>query len=162
MFRKIILALLILGSVFFFYNKYNVAPTIKFHELSLTDLDGKKVNLQDYAGTNIFITMWAPWCRDCLSEMPDLQFISKQLKKDNFIFLAISGYDIEKERNFALSRDYDFDFLHMNESLKFMGVHSIPTNYILNTEGKVVYEKVGAELNWRSKETLDMLRALVK
>jgi hypothetical protein len=50
----------------------------------------------------------------------------------------------------------------MTEKLKEIGVHAIPTNYIINSKGKVVYEKVGAEANWRSQETISRIRDLVK
>lgn len=148
--------------VYSLYSKYRVAPNIEFFELDLTDLDGNKVDLQSYAGKNILITMWAPWCRDCRAEMPALQYVKDQLVDDNFVFLAISGYDIVKEKQFADQFPYDFDYLHMSQTLKDVGVHAIPTNYIINSKGKVVYEKVGAEPDWKSEETIEMVRDLVK
>ncbi|MGB0886453.1 MAG: peroxiredoxin family protein, partial [Chitinophagales bacterium] len=106
--------------------------------------------------------MWAPWCRDCLVEMPDLQFVKNKLEKDNFVFLAISGFNLEKEKAYAEKMPFDFTYLHMSEKLKEIGVHAIPTNYIINSKGKIVYEKVGAEADWKSEETIEMVRELVK
>ena len=53
-------------------------------------------------------------------------------------------------------------FLHMSQKLEEIDIYSIPTNYIINKKGKVVYEKVGAESDWRSKETIDKIIRLVK
>jgi len=150
------------GIAFYFYSKYRIAPKIEFKALSLQNLDGEKVNLQDYAGKNIFITMWAPWCKDCLAEMPDLQNLKEKLSDDNFIILAISDYDLEKEKQFAEKYDYDFEYLHLNNYFKDISIFAIPTNYIINSKGKLVYEKVGAEKDWRREETIEMVKNLVK
>ena len=144
------------------YKKYRIPPTIEFEKLTLTDLEGKPTKLQNYAGKNIFITMWAPWCADCIKEMPALQYVKDQLIEDDFVFLAISGYDIQKEKAFAYKFPYKFTYLHMSEKLKEINIHAIPTNYIINKKGKVVYEKVGAEDNWLSDETIERIKDLVK
>ncbi|MFT4645510.1 MAG: thiol-disulfide isomerase/thioredoxin [Planctomycetota bacterium] len=146
----------------FSYKKYRVPPTIQFEHLTLTDLEGNATSLQNYAGKNIFITMWAPWCIDCLKEMPALQYVKDQLRDENFVFLAISGYDIQKEKAFADKMPYDFDYLHMSQKLKDINIHTIPTNYIISEKGKVVYEKVGAEADWLSEKTINSMRHLVK
>lgn len=144
------------------YTKYRVAPKIEFAQLDLTDLEGNKMTLESFAGKNIFITMWAPWCRDCLVEMPALQYVKDKLKDDNFVFLAISDFNIEKEKAYANRTPYDFQYLHMKQTLKEIGIHAIPTNYILNSKGKIVYQKIGAEADWKSAETIEMIRNLVK
>lgn len=159
---KFVFVLAIILVAGFIFKKYRVAPTIVFQQLTLTDLEKNKVDLQNFAGKNIFITMWAPWCRDCLVEMPDLQFVKNKLEKDNFVFLAISGFNLEKEKAYAEKMPFDFTYLHMSEKLKEIGVYAIPTNYIINSKGKIVYEKVGAEADWKSEETIEMVRELVK
>ena len=151
-----------IGGSIYLYTKYKVPPTIEFHELSLTDLNNNPVNLSEYAGKNIFISFWAPWCGDCINEMPDLQFVYNRLKDENFVFLAISGYDIAKEKRYVTKNNFDITFLHMTQKLKEIDIYSIPTNYIINQKGKVVYEKVGAESNWRSQETMDKILSLIK
>lgn len=161
-YKNLILAILVFGVALFLYKRYRIAPSIEFKKLTLMDLDKNPVSLEDYEGKNVFITMWAPWCGDCLAEMPDLQFVKEQLVNDNFVFLAISGYDIQKEKIYANKTNFDFVYLHMTEKLKEIDVHAIPTNYIINSKGKVVYEKVGAEANWRSQETINRIRELVK
>ena len=152
----------VIAIAIFSYKKYRIPPTIEFEELTLTDLDGQPTSLQAYAGKNIFITMWAPWCADCIKEMPALQFVKDQLKEEDFVFLAISGYDIKKEKAFANKFPYDFDYLHMSEKLAAINIHAIPTNYIINKKGKVVYKKVGAEKDWLSKKTLQRIKNLIQ
>ena len=55
-----------------------------------------------------------------------------------------------------------FERLKSSTVLKEIDIYSIPTNYIINQKGKVVYEKVGAESNWRSQETMDKILSLVQ
>lgn len=153
---------LIVGISIFFYKKYKVPPSIVFEKLTITDLEGNATSLQKYAGKNIFITMWAPWCRDCIVEMPALQFVKDKLKEDDFVFLAISDYDIQKEKAFAEKMPYNFDYLHLSEQFKDLKIYAIPTNYIINKKGVIVYQKVGAEANWLSEKTIQKIKDLVK
>ena len=159
--KNIILGIVLIAGALFLYQKYRVPPKIDFVALNTTDLQGQPVDLNDYLGKNIFITMWAPWCIDCIAEMPSIQELSDNLKDEDFVFLAISGYDIQKELNFKNKNTYNFQYLHMDETLKDIGIHSIPTNYILNKKGEVVYEKVGSE-NWAEAAKIASVKALVK
>lgn len=162
--KIVLLSIIIIGTFLAIstYKKYRTAPSIEFASLTLTDLEGNKTSLQNYAGKNIFIMMWAPWCKDCIVEMPALQYVKDQLEDDDFVFLAISGYDREKEKAFAEKFPYDFEYLHMEEKLQEIGIFAIPTNYIINKKGKVVYNKVGPEKDWLSKRTLQKIKNLVK
>ena len=160
LFLTLVLTILLIS--FYSYKEYNIPPTIAFEKLTLTDLEGNPTSLQNYAGKNIFISMWAPWCRDCLEEMPALQFVKEQLIEEDFVFLAISDYDIKKEKQFSEKFPYEFDYLHLTEKFSAINIHAIPTNYIINKNGNIVYQKVGAEDNWLSYETIQKIKNLVK
>src|SRR5712692_11753495 len=59
-------------------------------DFSLPDLQGKKQQLSDYRGKVVFLNFWATWCKPCKEEMPSMQVLWENLKKEDFMMLAVS------------------------------------------------------------------------
>jgi thiol-disulfide isomerase/thioredoxin len=62
----------------------------------LTDLNGKKFKLSDYAGKVMLINLWATWCGPCRIETPELIKLSQEYKDRG---VEVIGLDISPERD---------------------------------------------------------------
>ncbi len=61
-----------------------------------TDLDGNIVNLADYAGKDLILFFWAPWCPFCQREAPQVSEVAAELEGDpTFSIVGIGGRDTE-------------------------------------------------------------------
>ncbi len=49
-------------------------------DFTLTDLDGRRVSLSDYAGRPVWINVWASWCAPCRAEMPDIDAVYREVR----------------------------------------------------------------------------------
>ncbi|MGZ3900891.1 MAG: TlpA family protein disulfide reductase, partial [Bacteroidia bacterium] len=58
-------------------------------------------------------------------------------------------------------RNYPFTFLKMDESFASLGINAIPTNYILNKNLEIKYEKVG-EIDWKDPSTVQYMKKLME
>lgn len=56
-------------------------------ELSLRDIDGQPVALQDLAGKPLVINLWATWCPPCRREMPVLAAAQQANPQMRFVFV---------------------------------------------------------------------------
>ncbi len=65
-------------------------------ELSITDLNGTKVNVKDYAGKVVLIDFWATWCGPCVAALPELKETFIEYHPKGFEVVGIS-LDKEKE-----------------------------------------------------------------
>ena len=129
----------------------------KIDRIKLVDLDGKPINLNDYKGKRVFLNLWATWCKPCIAEMPELSKASEILSKENYVFLAASDEELDKIKNFVSRYDYHFQFVKMENSVYELDVVALPTSFIINTKGDIVYDEVGAK-DWASEEVLADLR----
>lgn len=157
--KYIILAVLAILAVLFFYNKYRVAPGVDFNKISLVDLAGNPVKISDYKGKKTIVSFGASWCGNCLMELKSLMAVKEKELSDVDV-VVISDEDLETVKAFKDRKNYPFIFLKMNESFASIGINSIPTNYILNKDHKIKYEKVG-EIDWKDPSTLAHMKKLL-
>jgi cytochrome c biogenesis protein CcmG, thiol:disulfide interchange protein DsbE len=113
---------------------------------SLTDIQGKTINLADFAGKTVLINAWATWCPPCKAEMPDLNAYYQTHLKDGFVILAINAGDpASVAASFASQTELTFPvLLDLDTSvITSLGIHSFPSSILLGTDGKVIALHVG-------------------
>ena len=68
-----------------------VAPTVgsRAPGLALVDLDGKPVNLGDYAGKPVVLNYWASWCGPCRDEFPQLKAAEAAHAAEGLVILGV-------------------------------------------------------------------------
>jgi len=145
---------------FFMYQKYQVAPSIKLDSLSLTDLEEHPVNMESFSGKKVLLCFGASWCGNCREELDIISSIKEKDLSDIEV-IVISDEPLEKIRNFKFKKGYPFTFLKMNKAFNEIGINSIPTSYIINTNLEIKKETVGY-LNWKDPSTLEHLKKLME
>ncbi|MBI3518455.1 MAG: TlpA family protein disulfide reductase [Bacteroidetes bacterium] len=157
----IILVIAVLGVVgLYFYNKYNVAPTIAISKLDVVDQDTNKFDIQSLKGKKVIVSFYASWCPNCIQELKELNSI-KQQKLSDVEVLAITDESIEKLVAFKTKTQYPFTFLTLTGTFPDIGINSIPVTYLLNTKGEIVYNNVGY-IEWNDESTLEHLKSLME
>jgi peroxiredoxin len=120
-------------------------------DFSLPALDGSTVSLANFHGKKkVVVTFWASWCGPCRMEMPGLrQFYERQRKhSDRFELLAISIDDTRKPaEDYATSMKLPFPVLldSGRKTADAYGVTAIPTLFVIDENGKVIYGHTGVE-----------------
>ena len=117
---------------------------------SLIDLDNKLHTLADYKGKPLIVNFWASWCRPCRDELPALNRAWAKVKDQGVQMLAINiGEDPTAVFKFIQEYPIDFRVLLDTESdeLANWQMKGLPTTYILNLKGEVVYQAIG-EREW--------------
>ncbi|WP_121668098.1 TlpA family protein disulfide reductase [Mesonia aquimarina] len=136
--------------------------TPKNYSLSLVNQNEEQLNLSDYKGKVVFINYWATWCPPCVAEMPSIHQLYQKLKNDkNVVFLMISqNEDFTKAENYIQRKEYEFD-IHRTQGKvpKDLSTFSIPTTYVLNKNGAIVYKHEGMA-NYNSEKFVGFLNEL--
>lgn len=129
-------------------------------KIRLKDLNDQPVNLDKYKGKTVFINFWATWCRPCIEEMPSIANAQKILTDTDVIFLLASGESAEEINAFRNAHDYKFNYIRIKNSEE-SGIQALPTTYIFNSEGKLVFSEMGSR-NWDDKNNIDLIINIAK
>ena len=55
-----------------------------------TSIDGKNISLRSLEGKLVYIDIWATWCGTCMHELPFLEKLQNEFKRDDLTFVSIS------------------------------------------------------------------------
>jgi peroxiredoxin len=120
------------------------------------------INLSQFRGKPVFVVFWATWCGPCRKEIPALKALHAKYapKGVEFVSVAVSWKQTEEEINkFQTSQQLPYQVLwdKDNTVAEKWGIHSIPTNLIIDHDGVIRYR--GFDI---SPETETVLQSLVK
>jgi thiol-disulfide isomerase/thioredoxin/tetratricopeptide (TPR) repeat protein len=114
-------------------------------DFDLTDLEGRKWSLADLKGKVALINLWATWCTPCKMELPYVQKLREQLKdrKDVVILTLNIDEEVGMVQPFMKENKYTFPVLLGQAYADAQGVNSIPRNWVIAVDGKVMFEGIG-------------------
>lgn len=144
----------------YFYQKYNVAPPIDISKLEVVDRDTNTFDIRSLKGQKVILSFYASWCPNCLEELKEINAI-KESRLSDVTVLCVTDESIEKMVSFQERTKYPFTFVTLVSNFGAYGIHSIPTTYLLNTKGEVVYDNVGY-IDWKDESTCTHLKSLMQ
>ncbi len=125
----------------------------KAPDFTLNSIEDSIYTLSNLNGNVILINFWATWCGPCRMEIPEFNELQKQYADKGFKILGISVSDNKKQlQNFVKSVAVEYDLLYgsskeMNKIMKdYGGVYSVPSSFLLNRRGEIVWSYPGAVL----------------
>ena len=131
---------------------------------SLTDLEGNSHQLAQYQGKPVIVNFWATWCPPCRREMPSMQRAWEQLREQGIAMLAVDVGETE-DTVFPFLADYQVTFPilfdHDSAVMKAWPVKGLPTTFVLDAQGRIVYRAIGGR-DWDAPELLEKVRELAR
>lgn len=122
------------------------------------DLEGNKINWKETKGKLVFMNFWATWCKPCIKEMPSVSEANIQLKEEGVFFIVASDEDVSKIKKFESKHHYSFKLLRSRTSVFDLEIQALPTTIIINEEGEIVFNEIGAR-DWSSEKNIALINS---
>ncbi len=111
--------------------------------LSVEDVQGKKLRLDEYRGKYVLIDFWATWCAPCVAEIPRVQEAVAKYRAKGFEVLGVSLDDTKPALlDFVRARKIPWRQIHNasagGDLVEAFGVSTIPATFLINPEGAIV------------------------
>ncbi|MGN6416170.1 MAG: redoxin domain-containing protein [Pseudobacter sp.] len=131
-------------------------------DFTMPDTTGKPVSLHNFKGKFVLLDFWASWCPPCRAESPYLADAYEKYKKKNFTILSVSLDQLSGKKNWIKAIRKDglvwtnvSDLKEKNRAAMLYSVHSIPQNFLIGPDGKILAK------NLRGKALLELLEKIL-
>ena len=132
------------------------APATGAPNLTMKDLQGRDVTLDQYKGKVVLVNFWATWCQPCRIEIPWMIEFQQKYGPRGFTVLGIAMDDEGKKvvGPFVEKEQFDVDGqkMAMNYPIvlgsddiadRFGGLIGLPTSMLISRDGKKVKTIIG-------------------
>ena len=119
------------------------APAVDFSLKNV--MDGSDVSLSKFKGKVILLNFWATWCPPCVNEIPELvKLQEKYAGKFAIVGLSLDEDSAEVKKFYTANKiNYPIAMGTAEIQATYGGIPSIPTTFIIDTEGNIVDKIVG-------------------
>ena len=139
-----------------------VKPGDAVPKLTLTTLDGTKLDLAKLEGKTVLLDFWATWCSPCVADLPHFVDVYKKFgKRRDFIMIGVSlDYEEKSLRDFVKKRGLVWHQVYgeaggAEAAADAFGVVGIPAVFIIDAKGKIgATELIGSEIRQRIEKIL--------
>lgn len=110
-----------------------------FPHFKYKDIDGNTIASDDFKKKAIMVAFWSIECRECISEIPVINFFARKYADENVAFLSFA-YDKNEELLYLLSqRQYDYDPISISKKdfLNKFNVKLLPTHMYVTEKGTI-------------------------
>ncbi len=142
----------------------------KAPDFTLKAINDSTYTLSKLKGNVVLINFWATWCGPCRMEIPEFNELYEKYHNKGFELLGISISDTKKQlKNYTNSYKVKYPLLYgsandLNKiTTDFGGVYAVPSSFLVNKNGEIVWSYPGAILkNYDPQTFADLIYKIEK
>lgn len=111
---------------------------------SFTDTKGQTHSLASHTGKWVLVNLWATWCQPCLTELPELEALSKSRPDLVVLGVAVDGKPARQVAQLAEKLGVTYPVIAGDAAMAQQFVaKGFPTSVLFNASGQQVLVKEG-------------------
>jgi len=146
---KIVLEVIVLVIIYVIAKSYVQRDLVSgtAPDISANLIDGSPVQLAQYQGKPVLLHFWATWCSICKLEQKSIQSLSQSYQ---VITIAMQSGDRQTVQTFMQQQTLSFPAIadSTGEISQNYGVNAVPSSFILDSKGKIVFTETGYSSEW--------------
>lgn len=122
------------------------------YDFMLQDNKGKWVKLSDFKGEAVYLNFWASWCKPCMEEIENHNFIDNQYKDYKLKTVMISVDENATSWKKAIMK-YNKNIIQLRtggmktEIIEKYNVKNIPKSILINKDGVIIHSDMPSPSN---------------
>ena len=110
-------------------------------DIELTTQDGRHVMLSELKGKVVYLTFWASWCKQCVSEMNTVSRVKTLFKNKPVVFVYVSiDNDTAADHKVIAKFNVEGMFAHVDggwnaTEAQLYGVQGLPSYFLIDEDG---------------------------
>jgi len=135
--------------------------TVEAPEIALPDTEGDTIPLSSTRGTIVLLDFWASWCKPCRDENPNLVIAYNKYHSKGFEIYQVSLDKTREAWMKGISDDHLERWIHVSDLrywqsmvVSLYKLEQIPTNFLLDREGKIIATDLRGEMLQRKLDVL--------
>ena len=170
-----LLAILVVVGLYF-VNRYWIAPATQKHsaisqgkdhplapDFSLSDLNGRKIDLASQKGKVVLLDFWATWCGPCRIEIPGFVKLQERYRDQGLVVIGVSLDDsVDPVREFYREFNMNYAVAMGTERMTelYGGILGLPTTFLIGRDGRIYAKHMGAtDISVFDEEVKELLAA---
>ena len=115
-------------------------------DFSVKTLDGKSLSSKDLHGKVVLLDFWGTWCPPCVSAVPSLRELSRDMKGEPFVLVSVAVEEDDRQvRSFV--KKYQMDWPQVWDPhaafARKSGISRFPTYILMSHDGTILSTMVG-------------------
>lgn len=123
----------------------------------LTDIQGRKIAMDNLKGKWVMINYWASWCQPCVDEIQEFNRFYR-IEKDRVALFAVNyeGLSVPQQRTLIKQHRIGYPSLQKDprHALDLGDIRGVPVTFVFNPRGEFLTALYGSQ-------TLDTLREII-
>ena len=101
------------------------------------DLNGNNQRLSDHQGEVVLVNVWATWCGSCMAEMPKLDHLYQEHKKQGLVIFGLSDEDSATQRKGVARVCVTYPLITSDGQIPglYRHVAGYPTTFVIDRRG---------------------------
>ena len=116
-------------------------------DFELKTLEGEKLRFADFRGKQVLLSFWASWCGPCRRELPAVSKLNEEFKGKGLVVIGVNDEGKGPARQYVKEAGLTFPTLDDSglKAHRLYRVRSIPTTFLIDSQGKIVRFFSGAK-----------------